>query len=111
MDIAEKIFTAKEKWNCSFDTIAFLLEMDIDIVREQYLSERKKRLLKIGINESDSIECLNLSNRAKNALLRIDVKTVGDLISLNEPLNKIGGLGNKTIEEIQNAVKAAGFSL
>lgn len=48
-----------------------------------------------------SLDELNLSNRAKNALIKNNINTVEALESLtNEDINAIPGLGEKTISEI-----------
>lgn len=55
-----------------------------------------------GITPSSSIECLNLSIRSFNCLIRAGVHTVGDLMKLSEKaLSKIPHLGAKSLEEIQ----------
>ena len=54
----------------------------------------------------NSIEDLELSERASNCLHRANVHTIGDLVQLIEEdsLNEIRGLGKKVDREIKNAL-------
>ena len=109
MKLSEKIYIAKEKWDCEFSLIAFLLDLDPEDVESMYLNERKKRFIKEPIKESDDIMRLSLSNRALKALRTSGINTVKEALDNVSSLSKINGLGTKTINEIRNALKAAGF--
>lgn len=63
-------------------------------------------LLQISVFGADdiSIDVLNLSVRADNALKRASIKTTTDIISRWNDLNKIRGLGVGTVREIKNSV-------
>ena len=111
MKLSEKIFIAREKWNCEFELIAFLLDVDPKDVELMYLEERKKRFIKEPIKENDDIKRLCLSNRALNALHNSGVSTVKELLDNISLLPTVKGFGHKTTSEVRNALKAAGFDI
>ena len=56
-----------------------------------------------------SIDEIGLSNRSVNALHRVEIYTVGEMIELNEEfLHKIRNIGEKSIEEICKKIQEFG---
>lgn len=104
MTTAEKIYIAKERWDSSFEELAYLLEMDRGMVRELYHQEVIKRLPKITIDAPT--DCLNLSERTKNCLKRKDVRTIRDLITFTGRFDAISGCGKASLDEITEARSA-----
>ncbi len=50
------------------------------------------------------LEGMDFSNRSRNALMRMECKTIGDVIDQWNRLPRIRGLGSGSIKEIKNAV-------
>lgn len=101
IDVKEKIYYAKQKWDCSFEELAYLLEMDWNEVRNIYHQEAIKRLPKITIDAST--DCLNMSERTKNCLKRRSVRTIKDLITFTGRFDAIPGCGKQSLDEIAEA--------
>lgn len=101
MIAAEKIYYAKKRWKCSFEELAYLLDMDRDEVMELYRQESIKELPKITID--GSTDCLNLSERTKNCLKRKDIRTIRDLITFTGQFEAIRGCGKQSLDEIAEA--------
>lgn len=111
MRLSEKVFIAKQKWNCEFDSIAFLLDLDPKDIELMYLDELRERFVKKPIKESDGVNRLGLSNRSINALHKAKIKTVKELLENISSISKKRGFGLKTKSEIENALKAADFNV
>ena len=59
-----------------------------------------------GVSQGAALESLNLSSRALNALRKNGINSVEDLQKYSfEELSKLEGLGEKSIREIQEAIK------
>lgn len=59
----------------------------------------------IDINLDDKIKILNLSSRLYNCLNKLGIKTVGEFMAISkEDLKDIFGLGNKSINELENKI-------
>ena len=57
--------------------------------------------VEVPVNTGTSLDELNLSNRAKNALSKAGISSVEALQGLtNDEITNTGGLGEKTIAEI-----------
>lgn len=70
-----------------------------EIVEAQVPEDEDEETL--ASTEASDLDTVNLSNRAKNALIKNGVTTVAALRALsNEDINNIPGLGKKTISEI-----------
>jgi len=68
--------------------------------------QRVPRLLQ----HTDSIELLQLPQRALNALQAVSVRTIGDLVQWTEEgLKNVKGLGDKSFKEVVNKTLKAGF--
>ena len=104
MTTAEKIYIAKEKWDCSFEQIAFLLELDRKAVIQFYRQEKVKHLPKITIDSST--DCLNLTTRTKNILKRAKIYTIRDLITYTGEFYAIRGCGEQSLDEIADAFQS-----
>lgn len=102
-------------------------EQELDLCRREEgfarrVAELEAREAKVAAWEADvknarkqrqnetSIVILHLSNRARNALDRYGIETVGELVAAAErgELYQIPGIGNATLREILKAVKNAG---
>ena len=104
MNTAEKICIAKDKWNLSFESLAFILEMDKKEVAKIYHNEMKKRHLNQTIRVNDEISVLIggvLSQRVCGLLYRkTHVRTIKQLLEYE---NDDKRFGEKTIGEIAAA--------
>ena len=98
MKAGEKIFYAKEKWKCSFEELAFLLEMDKPLVMALYYQEKRLRLPKITI-DSD-LKDVDISERTRNILRRRGIITIKDLITYTGQFDTIRGCGKQSLQEI-----------
>lgn len=68
----------------------------------------------LGVTElsfESPIDYLNLSTRTRNALIRRNVKTVGQLIGKVDVLNDIDRVGKSSEKEIREKLVAFGFDL
>jgi DNA-directed RNA polymerase subunit alpha len=63
------------------------------------------------VKEEISIEELNLSTRATNALLNNEIKTVGDVLAAKDKLPTLKGLGAKALTEIVMRLREIGIEL
>ena len=62
------------------------------------------------MQHTDSVELLNIPQRALNALQAVSIRTMGDLVQWpEEGLKNIRGLGDKSFKEIVNKTLKAGF--
>lgn len=62
------------------------------------------------MQHTDSVELLNIPQRALNALQAVSIRTMGDLVQWTEEgLKNIRGLGDKSFKEIVNKTLKAGF--
>lgn len=82
--------------------------------KRQAVEEASKRLgVSLVLNREFNqlyIKELNLSTRAYNALNRAGIKTVADIKSM-EQINKINGIGDKTVNEIRTVLRSLGLVL
>ncbi|MCX7905789.1 MAG: DNA-directed RNA polymerase subunit alpha [Elusimicrobiales bacterium] len=77
-----------------------------DVEEEVENDDELKELLE------QSIEVLELSQRALNGLKRAEIKTIGELVSkTEEDLMAIKNFGDKSLEEIKEKLKEIGLSL
>ena len=105
MIAAEKIYYAKEKWNCSFEELAYLLDLEWTVVRNLYQEEMIKRLPKITID--GDLNSLNmLSTHTRNALHRSGIRTIKDLITYEGNFAAIYYCGKQSLDEIAEAKRA-----
>ena len=62
--------------------------------------------------EDTRIEELGLTVRSYNCLKKVDINTIGDLITLTkEDLKKVKNLGNKSVKEIIEKMKEYGYDM
>lgn len=104
MNTEEKIYIAKERWKCSFEELAFLLEMDKPLVIELYYQEKSLRSPeKIAIN--NTIDDLDLTTRTRNLLKRMGIRTIKQLITYTERFDAFRGCGGDTLKEIHEVIR------
>jgi DNA-directed RNA polymerase alpha subunit len=61
---------------------------------------------------SSSIDELELSNRARNALFKAGVKTIGELIRLEwQGVRRLPGVGNTVVREIKAELDRLGLQM
>jgi len=81
----------------------------------EYLTEKpaKARLARVAAEakEEISVEELNLSTRATNALINNEIKTVADILAAKEKLATLKGLGAKALDEIVLRLREIGVEL
>jgi DNA-directed RNA polymerase subunit alpha len=77
------------------------------VKKEKNIEDEVKEAEKVKNSaDSKSIEELELSTRTENALKDAKIKTVGQLKKLSEEeMKDIKGVGAKSVEEIQEAIK------
>ena len=102
MTTAERIYKARERWNCSFEQIAFLTDLTKKEVVRLYYQEKVKNLPKITID--GNIECLNLATRTQNCLKRAKIYTIRDLITYTGDFYALRGCGKQSLDEIADAI-------
>lgn len=116
---------AYKKIKQNFENLPKLMEENKKYSEKIKLLEEKVKMLEKGINTSNmkeeilsiyaiSLEDLDLSVRARNCLICMDVKTLGDLMTpkySERNLLKFRNVGQKTAEEIKSVVKKYGLEL
>lgn len=88
-----------------------LLKLDCQKRREEETRKRVNavEMLKDSINNV-GIDCLNLSVRAYNCLVRANILTMKDLLNLTmEDFYKVRNLGNQSLKEVIEAVHEVGL--
>lgn len=103
MEAGKKIYLAKERWNCSFEELSFLLDLDKDIVMKLYHQEKALRLPKT-ITIDMLIDDIGLTERTKNCLKRTGIRTVKDLLTYLGRFDYIRNCGVKSVQEIQDMI-------
>lgn len=67
----------------------------------------------MGLKKSDPVLKLGISTRAWNGIVRkLKIETIGELVTYTrEEIGKPWGMGDKTLDEIENKLLCNGFSL
>jgi|LSQX01.2.fsa_nt_gb DNA-directed RNA polymerase subunit alpha len=82
----------------------------LDII-EKYQEQERQKIKELGV-ESDkrSVYILNLNTRALNCLKSANIKTIGELLSVDRlELRKFRNFGKKTIADINKKLKDFGI--
>lgn len=97
LDIASQILV---------DHFALLKTMEAEeVVKKEKAGEPVPSFAVEAMPEEGDLDVLGLSNRARNALLRNNIRTVDELRKLTrEDLENLEGLGSKSVEEIIKAL-------
>ena len=90
------------------NTLDELKQMQI----EERERKRQEKIKSMGIDLEMPIECLDISKRAVNWLIRWGINKLGELWKITEEdLNGFRYIGNKSIEEIINTLSKLGLGL
>jgi len=82
------------------------------IGHDEIIPEEKKSSKSAGVDLKMPITELKLTTRVLNGLISKKIETLSDLLKITrEDLEEIRNLGKKSIEEIDEALKKAGYSL
>ena len=85
--------------------------LEKDMIKKLYLLENPESS-DVDVTSIISIEDLDLSNRAKNTLLRAGFRTLEDVLSCSiVELSKLRNMVAKSLKEILEVVKENGYSL
>lgn len=84
MTIQERIYSARKRWECSFEMIAFLLDMDRDEVFHLYCEYKNSLLNKHTITVDDDVIYLGLNEYCTNLLRRNGIHKIKDALTLTE---------------------------
>ena len=109
MDIKERIYKARARWNASFELISFILDMNKEEVMEIYHKESANRKKKTPfVPEANIGDCLVMTERSKNILIRHGIRTIGQLVALKSYEDVAWhGVGDVTALEILKAASRA----
>lgn len=84
MTLQEKIWLAKNRWECNFEALAFLLDMDRDEVFRLYYEYKDNLINKHTITVDDDIIYLGLNEYCTNLLRRNGIHKIKDALTLTE---------------------------
>lgn len=84
-------------------------QVDVSFEQETETPQEENRMKKLLATSIDEIE---LSVRSSNCIKSADIKTIGDLVSRNEPeMLKYRNFGKKSLNEIKKVLTSLGLSL